>query len=71
VHVAVATAGKLSYSRTRAGATVVCDFNSGVNLTANAEYAFTIPALTGDTISLRYDKFGYNILSCYVFEKGA
>ncbi len=71
VHVAVATAGKLSYSRTSGGATVVCDFNSGVNLTASAEYAFTIPALTGDTISLRYDKFGYNILSCYVFEKGA
>jgi hypothetical protein len=71
VHVAVATTGKLSYSRTRAGATVVCDFNSGVNLTASAEYAFTIPALTGDTISLRYDQYGYNILSCYVFEKGA
>lgn len=54
IAIAFNAVGVFSATVTRGGNTQVVNFNSGVNLNANAVYVFDLPVQAGDTVNFRY-----------------
>jgi len=68
IYFASSTAGILSVMRTVGGNTVAELLNSGVALTADAAYMFTVPWRTGDSINIQYSETGGDTLTLDIVE---
>jgi len=68
IYAVFAVAGILNVMRDVGGTTVTEQLNSGVALTANAAYMFTVPWRTGDSINIQYSETGGNTLTLDIIE---
>jgi hypothetical protein len=69
IYVAIAAAGVLSVKRTVGVTSVSETLSGGGTLTANAGYLFTVPAVTGESITLTYSVTSSTILKLLITEQ--